>query len=79
MKRYDLEDVEVKLPITHEKPYWNLTIQYPANATNGDIIKALFPNAKMWESGECICLLICGQGDAQMFDKDWWNTPYERR
>lgn len=48
------------------------------NATNGDVIKAMFPSGKIWKSDSYMCLLIYGQGDAQMFDVDWWNAPYQK-
>ena len=50
----------------------------PDNATNGDVIKAIFPSGKIWKSDSYICLLIYGQGDAQMFDEDWWNALYQK-
>lgn len=61
----------------------------PTNATNGDVIKALFPNAHDWIVRNTI------EGDAQgedevshflelpnnliinRFTEDWWNAPYE--
>lgn len=45
----------------------------PVNATNGDMIKALFPNEEIVESdGACVYV-----GVKMRFDKDWWNAPYE--
>lgn len=35
----------------------------PDNATNGDVIKALFPNEHDFETD---------------FDEDWWNAPYQK-
>lgn len=35
----------------------------PDNATNGDIIKTLFPQEGDFETD---------------FDTDWWNSPYKR-
>lgn len=35
----------------------------PDNATNGDIIKALFPNEHDFETD---------------FDEEWWNAPYQQ-
>ena len=37
-------------------------VSIPDNATNGDVIKAMFPKC-MWNA--------IGQ------DEEWWNTPYE--
>lgn len=50
----------------------------PDNATNGEVIKTIFPSGKIWKSDSYMCLLIDGQGDAQMFDVDWWNSPYQK-
>ena len=63
---------EIDLPIKHEsKPY--LMIPFPENATNGDMLQALFPNlnftnvlAKMYAQNGKILL-------------DWWNAPYKKR
>ena len=35
----------------------------PDNATNGDVIKALFPNEHDFETD---------------FDEEWWNAPYQK-
>ena len=35
----------------------------PDNATNGEIIKALFPNEHDFETD---------------FDEEWWNSPYQK-
>lgn len=37
--------------------------QIPKFATNGDVIKALFPNESDFETD---------------FDTDWWNAPYRK-
>lgn len=35
----------------------------PDNATNGDVIKAMFPDESDFETD---------------FDTDWWNAPYRK-
>jgi len=35
----------------------------PDNATNGDVIKAMFPNENDFETD---------------FDAEWWNAPYQK-
>ena len=35
----------------------------PDNATNGDVIEAMFPNEHDFETD---------------FDEDWWNAPYQK-
>ena len=43
----------------------------PDNATNGDVIKALFePNINKRHNGEDI--------EAYYFDTVWWNAPYQK-
>ena len=66
----DIEEVEI--PIKHEsKPY--LMIPFPDGATNGDMIKALFPRTPtgvsldVWFDGEMIFKT----------SEDWWNAPYK--
>lgn len=48
-------------------------IEIPEGATNGDMIKAMFPNEEIIESdGACVYV-----GAKMRFDKDWWNAPYK--
>lgn len=35
----------------------------PDNATNGDVLKAIFPNEYDFETD---------------FDEEWWNSPYQK-
>lgn len=58
-------------------------IPIPEGATNGDMIKAVFPNARDWEvkapnmvSGHYIDLDKCGT--IKVFSLDWWNAQYKR-
>ena len=59
-------------------------IPIPANATNGDMIKAMFPNAKIVRglygiSGTPLMCLNLGTGydvHEMSFVEDWWNAPY---
>ena len=46
-----------------------------SNATNGDIIKAIFPNCVIDEDfGGAVVTNIDTQ---QYWKKDWWNAPYK--
>lgn len=47
----------------------------PDNATNGDVIKAIFPKREVIEHDTYI-EVAWGEGMDE-FDKDWWNSPYE--
>ena len=58
-------------------------IPIPDNATNGDIIKAMFPNAE-YSTDNCNFYYMRplneqGEWGARFgwqFDLDWWNSPY---
>ena len=47
------------------------SIPIPDNATNGEVLKALFPNERIGHCEDCTDL-----GDIATFDDDWWNAPY---
>lgn len=44
----------------------------PTDATNGDAIKAMFPNIDKYKN----TLLEDGRKNV-LFDDDWWNAPYK--
>lgn len=58
----------------------------PDNATNGDMIKALFPNAKISllksETEKAKVAVEWGfeplPSYYNLFYEDWWNAPYKR-
>ena len=49
----------------------------PKNATNGDMINALFPNAKeiTVDGGYPLNYIIEGEWHRNL--KDWWDAPYK--
>ena len=55
-------------------------IGIPKNATNGDMIKTLFPDIQVWEGfgswrGN---IKVKGLGDGtRIFRDDWWSAPYK--
>ena len=50
--------------------------EIPDNATNGDVIKAMFPD---FEYVEREYLIIVKDGFYQKeFSIEWWNAPYKR-
>lgn len=59
-------------------------IPIPDNATNGDMIKAMFPYAHFEEyEDECRHIVIMwADGKASTirsdFEWDWWNAPYKK-
>lgn len=67
-----LDDIS-NIPVTD-------VIPIPKGATNGDMIKAVFPNVEIEGIGgleglQCVAVSI-GLGTSY-FALDWWNTPYK--
>lgn len=56
-------------------------IRIPKNATNGDIIKAMFPNkcpnVDFNENFGRVWIMVNGE-DVANFRLDWWHSPYTR-
>ena len=55
----------------------------PDNATNGDVIKAMFGADKVFGFIHYVHLMAkvgnwFNEGVVAEFDKDWWNTPYQK-
>ena len=51
-------------------------IEIPNGATNGDMIKAMFPNIEIEGiGGEIKC--IATKNGTSYFALDWWNAPYK--
>lgn len=46
-------------------------------ATNGDVIRALFPNAEFEESTTLV-FMYTQDSNVSLIDKDLWNAPYRR-
>lgn len=51
-------------------------IEIPDNATNGEVIKALFDIKEIEEMKHCVFVTIYPDYDTR-FIKDWWNAPYK--
>ena len=52
-------------------------IEIPNGATNGDMIKAMFPNIEIEGiGGEIKC--IAAKNGTSYFALDWWNAPYKK-
>lgn len=52
-------------------------------ATNGDMIMAMFPHAKVNNNKYTYCVEVKLEYHSKydtglLFDKDWWNAPYKR-
>ena len=56
------------------------SVEIPYNATNGDTIKAMFPNLRFgmeYTYMVCVKLPYHSEHDTGLlFDKDWWKAPY---
>lgn len=55
-----------------------VTPTFPKGATNGDMIKAMFPkccsNMGNFDNG----IVVDFMGDLHSFDMEWWNAPYKQ-
>ena len=51
-------------------------IEVPKGATNGDMIKAMFPSGKYGTNGVFVHVFIDNQ--TMSFDLSWWNAQYKR-
>lgn len=49
----------------------------PDNPTNGDMIKAMFPNIEMWGESKNTLNYSLG-GMIHRVLKSWWNAPYKK-
>jgi len=48
------------------------------NCTNGDMIKAMFPSVRIYQSGGYTSCLFQPSVMLEDTKSDWWNAPYER-
>ena len=70
----------------YDVPIYN-AILVPKNATNGDVLKELFPNAQTKHGlygidGTplvCLCQNTNFEMDEAFFVEDWWNAPYKEK
>jgi hypothetical protein len=58
-------------------------IYVPRGATNGDVIKAMFPAAKVNNTKYSYVVEVklpyhSKYDTGLLFDKEWWNAPYKR-
>ena len=49
----------------------------PDNATNGDVIKAMFPNSQVINHHSYVEFDIKDCEESQYYDCSWWNAPYK--
>lgn len=55
-----------------------VTPTLPKGATNGDMIKAMFPYGKYGTNGNEVHVYGVGGNGCLVFTLDWWNAPYKR-
>lgn len=68
------EDIAFDIPIKHEsKPYF--MIPFSDNATNGDVIKTMFPDDEGTPEFVYEDMVFYGKGN---YDRTWWNAPYKK-
>lgn len=84
-KYYHLPNKDIAVPIIDiEHAHTINAIPIPDGATNGDMIKAMFPNAQIdyHEKSdlvdEYVTVFLKDCDTCQDYSYDWWNTPYER-
>lgn len=53
-------------------------IEIPDNATNGDVIKALFSNVKTRDNSDDFITYTFDGIVGTMVEKAWWNAPYKK-
>jgi len=68
----------IKAVVNHKCDTIN-AIVIPKNATNGDVIKAMFPDVKiMWITQTKIDVTFMNNQDyITELDAKWWNAPYK--
>ncbi len=57
-----------------------VTPTIPKGATNGDMIKAIFPNVEIYTDviNEIVDIEICEDSSELRCSVDWWDAPYKR-
>ena len=65
----------------------NFSIDF--HSTNGSVIMAIYPNAKILDNGtgliksndgtDKVCVEVKIDNNILYFDKEWWNSPYLKR
>lgn len=62
--------------------WWERTIAsgtlIPDNATNGDIMQTIFPNADIEIHNITVYVIFDIHSNVIPFDLDWWNSPYQK-
>ena len=54
-----------------------LTVPIPDNATNGDVVKAVFPKARIYEDKSETMVCFDGLVKRCYYPLSWWNASYK--
>jgi len=78
----DVDDTDISLLCSTVLSVIKNCIEIPENATNGDMIKKMFPDAVVREvrdrfDGSLLGYRMSLGGHTQDFWPEWWNAPYE--
>lgn len=68
--------LEDAIDIIYDTPTVN-AIVIPEGATNGDVIKAMFPDAEIEKWNEYSTVRVWFGTEDTKFTMDWWNTLYK--
>lgn len=60
-----------------------IVLRFPKNPTNGDVIKALFPDAESWfDMEDNVIRIDFGSETLECLNlnwwNDWWKAPYKK-
>lgn len=78
----DADDTSISLLCSTVLSVIKNCIEIPENATNGDMIKKMFPDAVVQEvrdrfNGTLLGYIGSLRGQPQVFRPDWWSAPYK--
>ncbi len=70
-------DIAIKALEAEPKPP---VISIPENLTNGDMIKAMFPNIESIDAPlmKIYVYVYTKDNKCMRFDSDWWHAPYKK-
>ena len=86
--KYDTETSDVwvyrhkytghEIHIAKQPPLYIQAIYIPENATNGEMLKAMFPRIQIKEGSDFITYSLDGVVGTCV-EKSWWNAPYKKQ
>ncbi len=68
------EEHKLILELLEQEPK---TVSIPDGATNGDVVKIMFPYGKYGINGNEVHVFGVGGNGCLVFTLDWWNAPYK--